>query len=186
MSDFDEISSEPRWYVAHTYSGYENKVKANLEKIIENRGLQDVIMDIRIPVEVTSEENGKDEDGNTIVKEVETKIFPSYVLVKMKMSDATWHVVRNIRGVTGFVGPGSKPVPLTDEEVAAIGVEVKQIHLDYEVGDSVTVTGGPLKGYVGTVQEISEDKKKIKVLVSMFGRETPLELDSDSAEKLYK
>ena len=186
MSDFDEISSEPRWYVAHTYSGYENKVKANLEKIIENRGLQDVIMDIRIPVEVTTEENGKDEDGKPIVKEVETKIFPSYVLVKMKMSDATWHVVRNIRGVTGFVGPGSKPVPLTDEEVAAIGVEVKAVHLDYEVGDSVTVTGGPLMGYVGTVQEISEDKKKIKVLVSMFGRETPLELDSDSAEKLYK
>jgi len=104
----------------------------------------------------------------------------------MKMSAATWHVVRNIRGVTGFVGPGSKPVPLTDEEVAAIGVEVRQIHLDYEVGDSVTVKSGPLKGYIGTVEEISDDLKKIKVLVSMFGRETPLELDSDSAEKLYK
>ena len=177
MSDFDEMSSEPRWYVAHTYSGYENKVKANLEKIIENRGLQDVIMDIRIPVEVTSEENGKDENGNPIVKEVETKIFPSYVLIKMKMSDATWHVVRNIRGVTGFVGPGSKPVPLTDEEVAAIGVEVKAIHLDYEVGDSVTVTGGPLKGYVGTVQEISEDSKKVTVLVKRGRRDMPVELD---------
>ena len=186
MSDFDEISSEPRWYVAHTYSGYENKVKANLEKIIENRGLQDVIMDIRIPVETVQEENGTDEEGNAVVKEVENKIFPGYVLVKMKMSDATWHVVRNIRGVTGFVGPGSKPVPLTDEEVAAIGVEVRQVRLDYEVGDSVTVKSGPLKGYVGTVEEISEDMKKIKVLVSMFGRETPLELDSDSAEKLYK
>ena len=186
MSDFDEISSEPRWYVAHTYSGYENKVKANLEKIIENRGLQDVIMDIRIPVETVREENGTDEEGNAVVKEVENKIFPGYVLVKMKMSDATWHVVRNIRGVTGFVGPGSKPVPLTDEEVAAIGVEVRQIRLDYEVGDSVTVKSGPLKGYIGTVEEISEDLKKIKVLVSMFGRETPLELDSDSAEKLYK
>lgn len=186
MSDFDEISSEPRWYVAHTYSGYENKVKANLEKIIENRGLQDVIMDIRIPVETVREENGTDEEGNAVVKEVENKIFPGYVLVKMKMSDATWHVVRNIRGVTGFVGPGSKPVPLTDEEVAAIGVEVRQIRLDYEVGDSVTVKSGPLKGYIGTVEEISDDLKKIKVLVSMFGRETPLELDSDSAEKLYK
>ncbi len=186
MSDFDEISSETRWYVAHTYSGYENKVKANLEKIIENRGLQDVIMDIRIPVETVREENGTDENGETAYKETESKIFPGYVLVKMKMSDATWHVVRNIRGVTGFVGPGSKPVPLTDEEVAAIGVETKQIHLEYEVGDSVKVTAGPLKGYVGTVEEISEDKKKIKVLVSMFGRETPLELDSDSAEKLYK
>ena len=186
MSDINATHLGPRWYVAHTYSGYENKVKANLEKIIENRGLQDVIMDIRIPVETVREENGTDEEGNAVVKEVENKIFPGYVLVKMKMSDATWHVVRNIRGVTGFVGPGSKPVPLTDEEVAAIGVEVRQIHLDYEVGDSVTVKSGPLKGYIGTVEEISDDLKKIKVLVSMFGRETPLELDSDSAEKLYK
>lgn len=185
MSDFDEISSELRWYVAHTYSGYENKVKANLEKIIENRNLQDVITDIRIPVETVTEENGTDENGNAVLKETETKIFPGYVLVKMKMSDATWHVVRNIRGVTGFVGPGSKPVPLTDEEVAAIGVETKQINLEYEIGDSVKVTAGPLKGFVGTVEEISEDKKKIKVLVSMFGRETPIELDSESAEKLY-
>jgi transcriptional antiterminator NusG len=184
MSDFDEISSEPRWYVAHTYSGYENKVKANLEKIIENRGLQDVIMDIRIPVETVREENGTDEEGNAVVKEVENKIFPGYVLVKMKMSDATWHVVRNIRGVTGFVGPGSKPVPLTDEEVAAIGVEVRQIRLDYEVGDSVTVKSGPLKGYIGTVEEISEDLKKIKVLVSMFGRETPVDLELDQVEPM--
>lgn len=186
MSDFDEISSEPRWYVAHTYSGYENKVKANLEKIIENRGLQDVIMDIRILVEVIKEDAGVDENGNPVEKEIENKIFPSYVLVKMKMSDATWHVVRNIRGVTGFVGPGSKPVPLSNEEVAAIGVDTGEIKLDYEVGDSVTVKSGPLKGYIGTVEEISEDRKKIKVLLSMFGRETPLELDSDSAEKLYK
>lgn len=186
MSDFDEISSEPRWYVAHTYSGYENKVKANLEKIIENRGLSDVIMDIRVPVEIVKEEAGHDEEGNTIEKEIENKIFPSYVLIKMKMSDATWHVVRNIRGVTGFVGPGSKPVPLSDEEIAAIGVEVHTVKLDYEVGDSITVKSGPLKGYIGTVEEISDDKKKIKVLVSMFGRETPLELDSESAEKLYK
>ena len=185
MSDFDEISSELRWYVAHTYSGYENKVKTNLEKIIENRNLQDVIVDIRIPVETVTEENGKDENGNPVLKETETKIFPGYVLVKMKMSDATWHVVRNIRGVTGFVGPGSKPVPLTDEEVAAIGVETKQINLEYAIGDSVKVTAGPLKGFIGTVEEISDDKKKIKVLVSMFGRETPIELDSESAEKLY-
>ncbi len=186
MSDFDEISSEPRWYVAHTYSGYENKVKANLEKIIENRGLQDVFLDIRIPVEIVKEEAGKDENGNVIEKEVENKIFPSYVLIKMIMSDATWHIVRGIHGFTGFVGPGSKPVPLTDEEVAAIGVETTEVKLDFEVGDSVTVKSGPLKGYVGTVEEISDDKKKIKVLVSMFGRETPLELDSDAAEKLCK
>ena len=179
------MADNAKWYVAHTYSGYENKVKANLEKIIENRNLQDVITDIRIPVETVTEETGKDENGNPVLKETETKIFPGYVLVKMKMSDATWHVVRNIRGVTGFVGPGSKPVPLTDEEVAAIGVETKQITLEYVIGDSVKVTAGPLKGFVGTVMEISDDKKKIKVLVSMFGRETPIELDSESAEKLY-
>ncbi len=184
MSDFDEISSEARWYVAHTYSGYENKVKANLEKIIENRGLQDVIMDIRIPVEIVKEESDEtDEEGNPVEKEIENKIFPCYVLIKMKMSDATWHIVRNIRGVTGFVGPGSKPVPLTEEEVAAIGVEVHTVQLDYSLGDSVTIKSGALKGRVGVVQEISEDRKKIKVLVSMFGRETPLELDSESAEK---
>ncbi len=186
MSDFDEISSEAKWYVAHTYSGYENKVKANLEKIIENRGLQDLILDIRIPVEIITKEDGKDDSGNPAEKEIENKIFPSYVLIKMKMSDATWHVVRNIRGVTGFVGPGSKPVPLSDEEVNSIGVETDSIKLDFEVGDSVTVKTGPLKGNVGIVQEISDDKKKIKLLVSMFGRETPLELDSDCAEKLYK
>ncbi|MCQ2425644.1 MAG: transcription termination/antitermination protein NusG [Lachnospiraceae bacterium] len=184
MSDINEnCTSNPAWYVAHTYSGYENKVKANLEKIIENRGLQDVIMDVRIPVEVeTTETVG--EDGIPVVKEVESKIFPSYILVKMIMTDATWHIVRNIRGVTGFVGPGSKPVPLTDEEVAHIGVEVHVIELDYEVGDSVTIVDGPLKDYVGTVESISDDKKKIKVLVSMFGRETPVELDSGSAKRI--
>ena len=180
MSDINEMNAGPRWYVAHTYSGYENKVKMNLEKIVENRNLGHLIFDVRIPVETIVESDGGKE------REIEAKIFPSYVLVKMIMTDESWHVVRNIRGVTGFVGPGSKPVPLTDEEVAAIGVEVRQIRLDYEVGDSVTVKSGPLKGYIGTVEEISEDKKKIKVLVSMFGRETPLELDADSAEKLYK
>ncbi len=181
MSDINEISSEPNWYVAHTYSGYENKVKANLEKIIENRGLQDMIMDIRIPVEVVTEKS--DEEG-VPDKEIENKIFPSYVLIKMIMTDETWHVVRNIRGVTGFVGPGSKPVPLSEAEVASIGIEVKAITLDYNVGDSVKIKTDPLKGFVGIVREISEDKKKIMALVSMFGRETPVELDSDSVEKL--
>lgn len=181
MSDINEISSEPNWYVAHTYSGYENKVKANLEKIIENRGLQDMIMDIRIPVEIVTEKSG---DESIPDKEVENKIFPSYVLIKMIMTDETWHVVRNIRGVTGFVGPGSKPVPLSEAEVASIGIETRVITLDYEVGDSVKIKTDPLKGYIGSVQEISEDKKKIMVLVSMFGRETPVELDSDSVEKL--
>ena len=170
------------WYVAHTYSGYENKVKANLEKIVENRGLKDMICDVRVPVEISVEVSGAG-DGKPQKKEVENKIFPSYVLVKMIMTDETWHIVRNIRGVTGFVGPGSKPVPLTDEEVSAIGVETRVVTLDYKIGDSVTVSNGPLKGYIGTVQEISPDKKKIKVLVSMFGRETPVELDSDIVEK---
>jgi len=178
MSDFDNSNTEFRWYVAHTYSGYENKVKANLEKIVENRGLQHLISDIRIPVEIVVEASEKDNDGNVVEKEVENKLFPSYVLVKMVMTDESWHVVRNIRGVTGFVGPGSKPVPLTDEEVAAIGVETRIITLDYEVGDSVKISSGPLLGFIGTVEEISPDKKKIKVLASMFGRETPVELDS--------
>ena len=182
MSDFNEASSEPHWYVAHTYSGYENKVKANLEKIIENRSLQHLIMDVRIPVEITHEKNGEDEEGNPKEKEIENKIFPSYVLVKMIMTDESWHVVRNIRGVTGFVGPGSKPVPLTNEEVARIGVETRVITLDFGVGDSVTITMGPLEGYVGAVQEISEDKRKIKVLASMFGRDVPVELDSDNVK----
>ena len=174
------MSETPKWYVVHTYSGYENKVATDIENAVENRKLHDLIAGVMVPTEkvVEIKDNKK--------REVERKIFPSYVLVKMKMSDATWHVVRNIRGVTGFVGPGSKPVPLSDEEVAAIGVDTGEIKLDYEVGDSVTVKSGPLKGYIGTVEEISEDRKKIKVLLSMFGRETPLELDSDSAEKLYK
>lgn len=183
MSDINEISSEMNWYVAHTYSGYENKVKANLEKIVENRGMQNMICDIRVPVETSVEETGVDAGGKPVKKEIENKIFPSYVLVKMIMTDETWHIVRNIRGVTGFVGPGSKPVPLTEEEVASIGVEINVISLDYGVGDSITVSTGPLKGYIGTVQEISPDKKKIKVLVSMFGRETPVELDSDIVER---
>ena len=182
MSDFDEISSEPRWYVAHTYSGYENKVKANLEKIIENRGLQDVIMDIRIPVEVIKEDAGVDENGNPVEKEIENKIFPSYVLVKMKMSDATWHVVRNIRGVTGFVGSANKAIPLTDDEIAALGVEKREVVVSYDVGDNVKITDGALESFLGTVEEIDLDRSKVRVVVSMFGRETPVELELDQAE----
>ena len=176
MSDFSDAIAEPRWYVAHTYSGYENKVKANLEQIIENRNLQEKIMEVKIPVEITVEKNGDTE------KEVETKVFPSYVFIKMIMSDETWHVVRNIRGVTGFVGPGSKPVPLSEEEVASLGVEQKIMHLDYQVGDSVTIVTGPLAGFVGTVVEISENMKKVKVIASMFGRETPVDLDSSEVK----
>lgn len=178
MSDFSDATTEARWYVAHTYSGYENKVKANLEKIVENRQLQNMIMDIRIPTETVVENGGSDEEGNPTGKEVKNKIFPSYVLVKMIMTDETWHVVRNISGVTGFVGPGSKPTPLTEEEVAQIGIDRREIMLDYKIGDSIKITAGPLEGFIGTVLEISPDKRKIKVLASMFGRDTPVELDS--------
>ena len=191
MSDFNDSIPEVRWYVAHTYSGYENKVKTNLEKIVENRGLQHLIKDVRVPVETVVEI-----DGDKGEKEVENKIFPSYVLVKMLMTDESWHVVRNIRGVTGFVGPGSKPVPLTDEEVAAIGVEdpdgnseykagmemLKE--LGYDVGDSVRILDGPMAGFIGVVEEISKDKKRVKVIASMLGRETPVELDSDRVQAI--
>ena len=179
MSDFSDAIAEPKWYVAHTYSGYENKVKTNLEKIVENRGLQHMIMDVNIPTQITKEIKNDQE------VEVETKIFPSYVLIKMIMSDESWHVVRNITGVTGFVGPGSKPTPLTDEEVASLGVEkTVTVQLDYKVGDIVKIISGPLANFTGTVQSISEDCKKIKVLASMFGRETPVDLDAQDVKLL--
>ena len=174
MSDLYDATGEKRWYVAHTYSGYENKVKTNLEKIVENRGLQDVIVDIRIPVETyVDKETGK---------EVEEKIFPSYVLVKMVMTDETWHVVRNISGVTGFVGPGSKPTALTDEEVVSMGIETSapKAVVNYKVGDTVMITDGALKGMQGILHEISEDLEKVTVIANMFGRDTPFELDSKS------
>lgn len=178
MSDSSFENLGPRWYVAHTYSGYENKVKTNLEKIIENRQLQDMIFDIRIPTETVVEMVDGEE------KESESKLFPCYVLVKMVMTDLTWHIVRNTSGVTGFVGPGSRPVPLTDEEVEKLGVETRKVSLKYQVGDTVKIVSGTLVGFVGVVKEISEDKKKIKILATMFGRETALELDADSVEPL--
>lgn len=209
MSDFSDSTPEIRWYIAHTYSGYENKVKANLEKIIENRNLQNVIVNVRIPVrtitgapeaescepvedeysEMTKEdeETSKPKKKKKTIKNVtEEKIFPSYVFVKMIMNDETWHIVRNIRGVTGFVGPGSKPVPLSEEEVLAIGEleEKSVVNLNYKVGDSVKIISGFLKDFVGVVEEISEDKRKIKVLASMFGRDTPVELDSNEVAPL--
>ena len=174
MSDFSDAIPEIHWYVVHTYSGYENKVKASLEKIIENRNIQDEIVDIIIPVEIRV-------DGE---KEYEAKLMPSYVLVKMLMNDANWHVVRNITGVTGFVGPGSKPVPLTDEEVSRMGIEISVVTLDYEVGDTVKITDGPLANYTGVVQSISDDKKTVTVLASMFGRNTPVDLKSSQIERI--
>lgn len=170
-NDLYDATGEKRWYVAHTYSGYENKVKTNLEKIVENRGLKDVIVDIKIPVETYTDETGK---------QVEEKVYPSYVLVKMVMTDETWHVVRNISGVTGFVGPGSKPTPLTDAEVAAMGIEVPAVKevVSYKVGDTVEIKDGALKGTKGVLKEISEDLKKVTVVANMFGRDTPFELDA--------
>mgnify|MGYP000362357042 FL=1 len=172
------MSEEAKWYVVHTYSGYENKVKANIEKIVENRGLQDYILDIVVPME----EQIEIKDGKK--KATLKKIFPGYVLIKMVMNDESWYVVRNTRGVTGFVGPGSKPVPLSDEEVKMMGVEQTETVVDYEVGDIVRVIDGPLENFIGTVEEISMDKKKVRVMVSMFGRETPVELDFIQIQKI--
>jgi transcriptional antiterminator NusG len=178
----------PRWYVVHTYSGYENKVKTNIEKIVDNRGLQNIIFDVRVPTVESEDEGGAKQSepakSSKDKKEIEEKLYPSYVLVKMEMSDASWHIVRNISGVTGFVGPGSKPVPITDEEVAQMGVDVREIDLGYTVGDGVKVKNGPMSGFIGVVQTIGEDKKSALVIVSMFGRETPMEIETKDLEKL--
>jgi transcriptional antiterminator NusG len=172
MSDINEMNVGPRWYVAHTYSGYENKVKASIEKVVENRNLQHLIYDVKVPVEIVIEKNGDKE------KEVETKVFPSYVLVKMTMTDESWHAVRNIRGVTGFVGPGSRPTPLPDSEVEALEIEEKRVKLSFAVGDNVNISAGLFEGYSGVVQEISEDNKKVTVLVKRGRRDMPVELDT--------
>ena len=171
------MSDEARWYVVHTYSGYENKVASNLEKTVENHQLQDLIHEIRVPTEKVLEvgSNGKS-------KEVERKIFPGYVIVKMILTDESWYAVRNIRGCTGFVGPSSKPIPLTAEEVERLGVETRNVEVAYKVGDSVQITDGQLEGFIGTVDEIDIDKNRIRVTVSMFGRETPVDLELDQAE----
>ena len=170
------MSDGAQWYVVHTYSGYENTVKATIEKYVENRGLQDLIHEISIPLETVTEitVNGP--------KEVERKVFPGYVLVKMVMTDECWHIVRNIRGVTGFLGSGNKPIPLSESDIAALGVEKREIVVGYEVGDSVKITDGALESFLGTVEEIDLDRSKVRVVVSMFGRETPVELELDQVE----
>ncbi len=170
------MSDEAKWYVVHTYSGYENKVATNLEKIVENRKLHDWIHEIRVPTETVTEikDNKK--------REVERKIFPGYVLVKMVMTDDSWYVVRNTRGCTGFVGPNGKPIPLTEEEVAALGVEKREIEVNYSVGDMVRIIDGPLENFSGVVDELDLDKNKVRLTISMFGRETPVELELDQAE----
>ena len=172
------MSERARWYVVHTYSGYENKVKATIEKSVENRNLQDLVLDIQVPMEEVVEE--KDGKQKVSLK----KKFPGYVLVKMLMSDESWYVVRNTRGVTGFVGPGSKPVPLSEEEVESMGVLEMPIDIDLEVGESIKIISGPLRDSVATIQEIVLEKHKVKALVDMFGRETLAELDFNQVEKL--
>ncbi|GLC29829.1 transcription termination/antitermination protein NusG [Clostridium omnivorum] len=172
------MAERARWYVVHTYSGYENKVKANLEKTIDNRNLHHLIHDVQVPME----EQVEIKDGKK--KVTLKKIFPGYVLVKMIMNDDSWYVVRNTRGVTGFVGPGSKPVALTDDEVNNMGIQDKPVEIDLEVGESVKVVSGPLENFVALIQEINTEKHKLKALVNMFGRETPVELDFNQIEKL--
>ena len=173
MSNINEKNLGPRWYVAHTYTGYENKVKISIEKIVENRGLGHLIYDIKVPVEITEEVNDKGE-----VKQIETKLFPSYVFVKMTMTDESWHVVRNITGVTGFVGPGSEPTPLTDEEIAMFQVEVVKDEFLFNVGDTVKVVDGIFNGYSGILQNISDDKKQLVILVSTEKRDFPIMVDA--------
>ncbi len=170
------MSEEAKWYVVHTYSGYENKVASNLEKAIENQNLGDMIREVRVPTEKVIEiKDGKE-------REVERKIFPGYVLVKMVLNDRSWYIVRNVRGCTGFVGPSTKPIPLTEEEVKKLGVEVKTVKLSYKVGESVKVIDGPLKNMIGTVTKIDTKNKTVEVTVSMFGRETPAELELGQIE----
>ena len=176
MSDIDGMNVGLKWYVAHTYSGYENKVKANIEKVVENRGLGNLIYDVRVPVETVIEKDGDKE------KVQELKIFPSYVFVKMIMTDESWHAVRNITGVTGFVGPGSRPTPLTDKEVFDMNlesVEEAKVQLSFSVGDEVSVCNGLFEGYDGVVQSITEDLKTVTVLVKRGRRDMPVEIDAD-------
>ena len=177
MSQNNE-NQEPKWYVVHTYSGYENKVKTDLEKTIKNRELEDFFFDIVVPMEEQIEI--KDGKRKTNLK----KVFPGYVLVKMIVTEESWYIVRNTRGVTGFVGSGTDPIPLTNEEIRNMGFEMAVVNVDYDINDTVRVVSGPLASFIGTVQEINKEKNKVKVLVSMFGRETPVELEFSQVEKV--
>ena len=173
----EEKKLEPKWYVVHTYSGYENKVKTDLEKTIKNRELEDYFFNIIVPMEEQVEI--KDGKRKTNLK----KVFPGYVLIKMIVTEESWYIVRNTRGATGFVGSGTDPIPLTDEEIRNMGFENIPVNVDYDVNDTVQVLNGPLEGFVGVVQEINKEKQKVKVLVSMFGRETPVELEFAQVQK---
>ena len=172
------MSENAKWYVVHTYSGYENAVKTTIEKLISNRHLEDMIQDLQIPLEKVTEINSEG-----VAKEVEQKVFPGYVLIKMVMTDDTWHLVRNVRGVTGFVGEASnKPIPLTEDEVLALGMEKHEVVVLYKVGDRVRINDGPLESFTGLVDEIDPEKNRVTVVVSMFGRETPVEMELDQVE----
>ena len=170
--------AEANWYVVHTYSGYENKVKANIEKTIENRHLEDQILEVRVPMQDVVEMK----DGAS--RQVQKKMFPGYVLINMIMNDDTWYVVRNTRGVTGFVGPGSKPVPLTHEEMRPLGIHSESVQIDFAEGDDVVVTGGVWKDTVGVIQAINENKQSVTINVDLFGRETPVEISFTEIRKM--
>ena len=172
------MAEEAKWYVVHTYSGYENAVAAAIMKAAENRRMQDLIHEVSIPLEKVTEITEKGP------KEVERKVFPGYVLVKMIMTDDSWHLVHAVRGATGFVGSDGKAVPLTDEEIIAMGVERREVKVGYNVGDTVKVIDGPLSGFNGTVDELEITKNRVRVVVSMFGRETPIDLELDQVETI--
>ena len=170
------MSDEARWYVVHTYSGYENAVAATVMKAAENRKMLDQVLEVKIPTETITEIH------ESQTKTVERKTFPGYVIIKMVMNDVSWHLVRNVRGVTGFVGSANKAIPLTEDEVLSLGIERHEVVVGFEVGSTVKVVDGPLDGFLGTVEEIEFDKSRARVIVSMFGRETPVDLDFDQIE----
>ena len=170
------MAEQAKWYVVHTYSGYENSVAAAILKAAENRRMQDLIQEVNIPMETVTEftDNGE--------KTVERKVFPGYVLVKMVLTDESWHLVHNVRGAAGFVGADGKAIPLTEDEIIALGVEHREVVVGINVGDRVRITDGPMEGYFGTVEELDVEKERVRVAVSMFGRETPVDLDLDQVE----
>lgn len=170
------MAENAKWYVVHTYSGYENAVAAAILKAAENRRMQDLIHEVNIPMETVTEHTDAGE------KTYERKVFPGYVLVKMILTDESWHLVRNVRGATGFVGSEGKAIPLTEQEIYALGVEHREIVVGYAIGDTVKVTDGPLEGFLGTVEELDAEKDLVRVVVSMFGRETPVDLELDQVE----
>ncbi len=171
------MAQTAQWYVLHTYSGYENAVAATIEKAVENRRMGDLIFEVRIPMETVTEIT---ETGET--KTVERKVFPGYVLIKMVLTDESWHLVRNTRGVTGFVGSANKAIPLTQEEIDALGIDKHVVEVSFKAGQTVNVTDGPLDGFSGVIEEVDTNRSRVRVIVSMFGRETPVDLDFDQIE----